>query len=454
MNLKKLNIALCLCLIGLGFSSIFNASETVEDRYVPSTSLSKSISKAVSDTNFNGTVMVSKNNGDSYDILYQDAIGSDGGYDIDTVYDIGSVSKLYTTTAIMLLEQEGKLEYDDKISKFIDDVPSDKADITIEMLLTHSSGLYVPENEDHDVSKNAEISRILKSNLNFEPGTNYVYSNAGFTLLAAIIESASEQSYEDFITDNIIVPLDLKKTGFPNSNYLKDEPAVAGTLNGESYGKVTDFDFGWFSKGYTDVLTTPRELTYFFNALVSGRLLDDDNLKLMNSTTIQISDTSYRGYGTEHFNVGTETEVVGHSGVWYGGNTAAYYRPSDGLVFIMMCDELTTSGNLPANHAFNSLNAMYPTGALKDQESVETVAVGPLYDPNAQEAPEFDVEVSEIENSELIEPLSRKATVTNLDTSLEDLSTYIKTNRDILLIYVCLVAITVIIVILILRIYG
>ncbi len=440
MNFKKLNILLILFIGLLNINSIFYASETesqVDDRFVPEENLSQSVSKAVKDTNFNGSIMISKYNGDSYDVLYEGAAGSKGGYDIDTIYDVGSVSKLYTTTAIMMLQEQGKLEYNDKISMYIDGVPADKSDVTIKSLLTHTSGIYAEENDNHNVSKENEIKRILASDQKFEPDSNYLYSNAGFTLLAAIIEEASGQTYEEFMKENIFDPLGLEKTGFPSSNYLKDEKAVSGTLDGVSYGKVTNFDYGWYSKGYSDILTTPRELTYFFQALIGGKLIGPENLKLMDLDEVDLGNDTYRGYGTDVKHVGTKKEIVGHTGIWYGGNTAVYYRPADKILFVLTCDQLNVSNDLPANYVFNTLNAMYPAGTLNKVKPVETVDIEELV-LASEDIPEFDVTVSEIDNDELIEPLSKAETTKTFKTQIKTIIRYMKNNQTAVLIAVCI----------------
>lgn len=455
MNLKKLNILLLLFISALSINSIFYASETeseVDERFVPESSLQASVKKAVDGTNFNGSIIISKSNVDSYDVLYQGAAGSDGGYNIDTIYDVGSVSKLYTTTAIMMLQEQGKLNYNDKITEYFDDVPKSKQDVTIKMLLTHTSGIYAEENDNHNVSKENEIKRILSSEQKFEPDTNYLYSNAGFTLLAAIIEEASGETYEDYLTENIFDPLGLTKTGFPNSNYLKDEAAVSGTLNGVNYGKVTNFDFGWYSKGYSDVLTTPRELTYFFQALIDGKLISNENLKLMDLDEVDLGNDTYRGYGTDVKHVGTDQEVVGHTGIWYGGNTAVYYRPADQVLFVLTCDQLNVQTDLPANYVFNTLNAMYPAGELKDTSVIESIEIADLINPENEELPDFDVAVSEINNDELIEPLSKQATISAFKTEAKTIIKKAIESKDILLIVLCVLLILIIILILMIRI--
>lgn len=367
MTLKKIFLSLILCLLLIDNISVVNASPKGEN-------LNQIIDSAVEGTTFNGSIMISRSSDEGYDILYQNAIGTSGGYDVNTLYDIGSISKVYTATAIMLLEEEGKINFNDKISKYIPGVPSDKENVTIKMLLTHSSGINAPENPNHLVSLDEEVKRILKSPLSFNPGDGYVYSNSGFTLLAVIIENASSMPFEEYVTKHIFAPLELTATGFPNSAYLKDKMAVDGSLNGENYGKVTDFDFGWYSKGYTDIITSPKELTFFFQELFNGKIINKRNLKLLSNGFVKFQNNNYRTYGAELLQKGSEKELIGHTGVWYGGNSVAYYRPKDNLLFVLAADNVEVGENLPANKVFYKLNAELSTHELDETPSVETVS--------------------------------------------------------------------------------
>src|SRR5215510_5954384 len=129
----------------------------------------------------------------------------------ETVFDIGSITKVFTAVAIMQLEERGKLSTSDKITKYFSNVPPDKSAITLHHLLTHTSGLAYDDFyssatlEVREILKDREkfIQRILSFPLGFEPGTKRSYSNSGFSLLAAIVEKLSSQSYERYLRENI-----------------------------------------------------------------------------------------------------------------------------------------------------------------------------------------------------------------------------------------------------------
>jgi CubicO group peptidase (beta-lactamase class C family) len=116
----------------------------------------------------------------------------------DSVYNLGSITKQFTAAAILTLEMQGKLAVTDLASKYLDGVPADKAAITLHHLLTHSSGLesdFSPTDYD-PVGREEYVQRALQSTLLFTPGEGYEYSNAGYSLLAAIVERGSGQPYE------------------------------------------------------------------------------------------------------------------------------------------------------------------------------------------------------------------------------------------------------------------
>lgn len=155
-------------------------------------------------------------------------------------FDLASCSKQFTAVAIMLLEEQGKLDYSDDIRKFIPDLPYEN--ITIEHLLTHTSGLpdYIGLMKTHwDQSKfasNEDIVSLLKTrhpDPYFEPNRRFYYSNTGYTLLSLVIGKASGQSYAEFLEQYIFSPLGMTHTRVYNSRRSKNEK-----LENFAYGYV------------------------------------------------------------------------------------------------------------------------------------------------------------------------------------------------------------------------
>jgi len=137
------------------------------------------------------------------------------------VFRIGSITKQFTAVAILMLEEEGKLSVQDEITKFLPDYPTQGKKITVEHLLTHTSGIksYTGMVGFRDIMakdmKPLELVDFFKNEkMEFEPGERYAYNNSGYFLLGVIIEKISGMSYADFVAKRIFEPLGMKHTAF------------------------------------------------------------------------------------------------------------------------------------------------------------------------------------------------------------------------------------------------
>src|SRR5439155_8492801 len=130
--------------------------------------------------------------------------------DVNTRYAVGSISKQFTAAAILLLQEQGKLSLDDKVSKYFPDLTR-AAEVSIRQLLSHTSGYedYAPQ--DYIIPEwlkpttpRAILDRYAKKPLNFDPGTKWRYSNTGYVLAAEIFEKAQEQPLVAFLPEKIL----------------------------------------------------------------------------------------------------------------------------------------------------------------------------------------------------------------------------------------------------------
>ena len=183
------------------------------------------------------------------DIVYNNAFGFADGpnhvkADTDTVYHWWSMTKIPTAIAIMQLREQGKLDLDKAVSEYLPwfDVtyPSDTSlDITVRHLLQHTSGLpdTIPamigwvHYEDTTRNQTEIVKKYLPdfNKLKFEPGEKAVYSNFNYMVLGAVIEAVSGQTYETYITENILKPLGMFQTGFVYTSSMAEHEAY-GTL--------------------------------------------------------------------------------------------------------------------------------------------------------------------------------------------------------------------------------
>ncbi|THU31527.1 serine hydrolase [Niastella caeni] len=192
---------------------------------------------------FNGTVLVAKNG----EILLNKGYGYRNAairllHDKYSVFQIGSVTKQFTTAIIQKLQQEGKLNVQDPISKYFPQYPKGDS-ITIEQLMLHTSGIYSYTNDrtfmQNEVSKPANKEKMIAlfrdKPLDFSPGTNWRYSNSAYSLLGYIIESVTGKPYEQVVREYIFIPLKMTHSGFDFTHLQNKEKSIG-------YFSLTDRD--------------------------------------------------------------------------------------------------------------------------------------------------------------------------------------------------------------------
>ena len=157
-----------------------------------------------------------------------------------TVFDVCSFTKQFTAAAILALEEQGKLRTEDPLLRHLVGVPSDKSAITLHHLLTHSAGIDDPPAEDYERAERDDyVRRVLASPLLWKPGSRYAYSNGGYSLLGALVEILSGQSYEQFLDARFFKPLGMSKTGYRRSRWTAGEVAH-GYADGREFGSPLD----------------------------------------------------------------------------------------------------------------------------------------------------------------------------------------------------------------------
>ncbi|HPR01965.1 MAG TPA: serine hydrolase domain-containing protein, partial [Saprospiraceae bacterium] len=164
---------------------------------------------------FSGVVLVAEKG----EPVYQKAFGQSNrehgtANTMSTYFDIGSINKLFTKVLVMQLIEEGKIQPDDLLGKFLNGFPEEAATkVTIKELIDHTSGYgdYMQEPGFFDLPKSEQtipalVERIRKMPLDFEPGTEWQYSNAGYLLLGGIIEEVTGKPFYQNILDRIVIP--------------------------------------------------------------------------------------------------------------------------------------------------------------------------------------------------------------------------------------------------------
>jgi CubicO group peptidase (beta-lactamase class C family) len=240
----------------------------------------------------------------------------------ETIFDIGSVTKQFTAAAILRLEEMGRLSTSDPIAKHLSDVPADKQDITIHHLLTHSSGLPLTSGDfDGSISREDAVREILALPLKTKPGEKYSYSNAGFALLAAIVEHASGEEYEAFLRERLWLPVGMTQTGMvlggldlasTAESWFFDgpQPASLARLPGNN-GRAS-----WRGMGAGTIVSTMADLERWGEALRTGRILTDPSRRKLFWPHMREDGEkpAYYGYGWAIGSASDGSCRVGHNG--------------------------------------------------------------------------------------------------------------------------------------------
>lgn len=234
-----------------------------------------------------------------------------------TVFDIGSITKQFTAAAIVKLAEEGKLSLQDSLSNFFDDVPSDKQNITLHTMLTHSAGFPHTFGLYDLVTQEDFIKEAMATELLFSPGDKYHYSSVGYSLLAVVIEKVTYMGWENYINQNLLEPGGLQNTSYRNLerspkslaiNYGRDPNAFQRffslTAASKSVGHSLQHQYDepgprWYTEGAGGFLSTISDMNKWYLVLRSKSLLAEKSWSAIFTPYIAVDEavTSYYGYG-------------------------------------------------------------------------------------------------------------------------------------------------------------
>lgn len=316
----------------------------------------------------------------------------------DTLYDLASVTKVVATTqAIMKLYYEGKLDVNDKVVKYIPEFGKNgKEDVTIEQLLTHTSGMpqWVPSFLHVNNDRKEELEFINNLSLIFEPGT-LKYSDFGFMTLGYIVEAISGKNLDDYVEDEIYKPIGMNNTMYNplRKGVKKDKIAATSWGNPFEYRMVDEVNYpgfgydtteyqdafktfdGWRKEvlvglvndgnagmandgiaGHAGVFSTANDLAKLGQLMLNGgvyngvRLYDQETIDLFTKNHLPEHD---RGYGFE-LNMSYMGEKQGLNSYGHNGFTGTHFTvdPENNMVIIVLTNKqnlgLNESGSYPS----------------------------------------------------------------------------------------------------------
>jgi D-alanyl-D-alanine carboxypeptidase len=338
------------------------------------------IDRLAAEDRFSGVVLISKSNR----VVFKKAVGlASKRYKtpnrVDTKFNLGSMSKMFTGVAIAQLAERGNLSFDDTVGKHMPDYPNKKvADmVTIHHLLTHTSGMGDYLNEKFDQTSRAKFREIrdflplfVDEPLRFEPGTSWDYSNSGYMLLGAIIEKVSGQNYFEYIREKVFKP-----AGMVNSDSYeldRETPNLATGYTREMTGPCEGGE--WRNNSFIHVIrggpagggySTAEDLFRFTVALKGNKLLGPKYTELILSGKVEVPESggTKSAYGFREERV-EEYRRVGHDGGFPGISSELAMYPDLGYTVIVMSNYDPPASRRVSNRAAKLLMGIPTSDAV------------------------------------------------------------------------------------------
>jgi CubicO group peptidase (beta-lactamase class C family) len=303
----------------------------------------------------------------------------------DTPFHVASISKQFTAASIVLLEQDGKLSFDDDVHKYIPELPVFGAKITIRNLLHHTSGLRDQWDllelggwrYSLDLITNEDVMSVVvrQKALNFPPGTEYSYSNTGFTLLGEIVKRVSGKSLREFTTERIFVPLGM------NNTHFRDDHAEIIKHQAYGYSKekkgwelsVTNFD----TVGATSLFTTVEDLALWDENFYTGKVGGPKFTETMlthDPLTNGEKNTYAFGLVTEKYR---GLDAVDHSGADAGYRSDLLRFPAQHFSVACLCN----AGDSGPSNLTQKVTDILLAAELKEPETAATKAKATFINP-------------------------------------------------------------------------
>ncbi len=277
------------------------------------------------------------------------------------LFNIGSMSKQFTSICILKLAQEGKLNLQDDIKKHLTDYNTHGRNITIENIINHTSGVYNYSNKADfgaksvtDITKEDLKKSFMNDSLFFEPSTNWSYCNSGYVLAGLIVEKVSGKSLSEFLTEQIFKPCNMNNTFIGN-----DDSVFVNAVGGyENIHRQENSDeekympasyMSWtYAYGAGGIISTVDDLLKYNNALLSEKILKKEWLdKAWNPCILPNGKSTNYGFGWAVGNY-KGLKFVAHGGGLNGFRSYGILFPDEKLYVVVLSN---TSAKTPVTYA-------------------------------------------------------------------------------------------------------
>lgn len=270
--MKTLLLILSCTLAFSTYNNQFKKEDKSVSKITNNPEIDSLIASYVEQGTFNGNILVIKNG----QTIYRNEFGYTNGSKTEklspySLFDIGSISKEFSAVSLMLLVEQGELHLDDKLTKHLQGLPGWSEEVTVEQLLNFTSGL--PRLKWETLKNDDDIFADLKevSELEFEPGTDYLYSNYNVFIRKLIIEEISGIPYKQFVEENIFRPLNLKNTKL---SYRKDTSPFTLAFNNDFVNDENEYDLLW-------TYITVDDMYKWLTSLHSEKLISKESIEIL-----------------------------------------------------------------------------------------------------------------------------------------------------------------------------
>jgi CubicO group peptidase (beta-lactamase class C family) len=269
-------------------------------------------------------------------------------FSTSTIAQVGSLTKQFTAAAIVDLSFKNKLRLTDPISKYFNDVTPTAKSITIHQLLTHTAGLVENCGPDFDrITRSEMISRCLT---NVKPPGQFLYSNLGYSLLAAVVESVTHKSLDIYLTEHFFKPLKMNSTGYFFPDSVRGRMAFGYTAMGTN-PPISDRlksmgDAFWNLKGNGGIQGSVDDMYLWYRALSEGPIISKAMRTTLTTSYVMRDDGIKHGYGWFiRDRADGQVEQVSHSGSDGVFLSVFVWRPIDRSFFYLVTNNRDKGGS-------------------------------------------------------------------------------------------------------------
>ncbi|MGY6553992.1 MAG: serine hydrolase domain-containing protein [Wenzhouxiangella sp.] len=269
---------------------------------------------------------------------------------MDSVMPLASISKAFTASALLALAADGRVDLDDPIGQHLDGLSAVWRDLPLRHLATHSAGLAAeifnpawpgaPRFEP--ISREELVRRVNQFPPDAQAGTSFNYSNVGYNLIAAVVESISDQTLEQFLRGRLLEPAGIDGIGllladWPESALVTGRYGAAASGHHLLQPRLAE-GLGWHSRGSGDLLARPADMMTWWQSLRAHSWLPQPWMTTFLTPQLAQADGSYYGFGLE-FRSGPLGPEIGHTGsdldftaIW------TWFVDADLMIYVALAD--------------------------------------------------------------------------------------------------------------------